>query len=190
MWNIFEHWWAALVAALAIQVVLAIMHIVKPAARKLWHPLIALAVIIIGISVERLVQTDFEKINILVGQALEATQNEDVTAVDALLAPDYSDSCNPTKEAVMEYCKRWFARPLIAKNNAQNVQIEIHRPAAEVGLFVITNLDQKSDFAEMAKFPLLVKVKLYLKRTVDGKWLIKNAELIEINNQRINWNQI
>ncbi|MDO8302476.1 MAG: hypothetical protein Q7T18_04455, partial [Sedimentisphaerales bacterium] len=131
MWNIFEYWWAALVAALVIQMALAIIHIVKPTTRKLWHPLIPLAIIALGIGVERLVQTDFEKINLLVGNVLEATQNEDVTAVDALLAPDYSDSCNATKEAVMDYCKRWFARPLIAKNNTQNIQIESRRPAAE-----------------------------------------------------------
>jgi hypothetical protein len=190
MWNIFEYWWTALLLAAIVQAILAIIHIVKPNTRKLRHILIPIAIIAIGIGVERLVQTDFEKITILVGDAVSASQNEDVAAIDVLLAPDYSDSCNNTKTAVMEYCKRWFARPLIAKNNVQFIQIEIHRPAAEINLAAIVHLDQKSDFAEMIKFPLLVKVKLSLNRTDDGKWLIKRAELLEINNSPVKWNQI
>jgi hypothetical protein len=90
----------------------------------------------------------------------------------------------------MEYCRLWFARPLIAKNNTQFVQIEIHRPAAEINLAAIVHLDPKSEFAEMIKFPLLVKVRLYLKRNDNGKWLINRAELLEINNNPVKWNRI
>ena len=42
----------------------------------------------------------------------------------------------------------------------------------------------------MIKFPLLVKVKLYLKRNDNGKWLVERAELLEINNNSVKWNQI
>jgi hypothetical protein len=190
MWNIFEHWWTALLIAAIVQMTLAIIHLLKPDTRKLWHILIPIAIIAIGIGVERFVQTDFEKITILIDKAVKAAQDEDAAAVDALLAPDYSDSCHDSKTAVMEYCRRWFARPLIAKNNAQAVQIDIHRPTAEIYLAAIVHLDPKSDFAEMVKFPLLVKVKLCLKKNEDGKWLIERAELLEINNNPVKWNQI
>lgn len=190
MWNIFEHWWVALLLAAAVQMTLAIIHLVKPDTRKFWHILIPIAIIAIGIGVERLVQTDLEKINMLIGNALTAAQNEDAAAIDALLSPEYRDSCHDSKIAVMEYCRRWFARPLIAKNNVQAVQIEIQRPAAEIYLAVIVHLDPKSEFAEMIKFPLLVKVKLYLKRSDDGKWRIERAELLEINNRSVKWEQI
>ena len=190
MWNIFEHWWAALLIAAVVQMALTLLHLIRPNTRKLWHILIPITIIAAGIGVERLVQTDFEKINILIGKGLKAAQDEDTAAIDTLLSPDYSDSCHNSKTAVMEYCRRWFARPLIAKNNVQAVQIEIHRPAAEINLAAIVYLDPKSDYSEMSQIPLFVKARLYLKRNDNGKWLIERAELLEINNNSVKWNQI
>jgi hypothetical protein len=190
MWNIFEHWWTALLIALIVQIVLAIIHIIKPNSRRFWHVLIPVAIIVIGIGVERLVQTDMEKINALIGKSLKVTQDEDLAGIDAILADDYSDSCNSSKEAVMVYCKRWFSRPLIAKNKLFSPpQISLSTPRCEVSLVVVTHLDPKSEYYESAKL-LLIKVRLYLQKYDDGKWLIKEAELLEINNQPVKWNQI
>jgi hypothetical protein len=190
MWNIFEHWWTAILIALVVQATLAIMHIVKPHTRKLWHLLIPIAIIAAGISVERLVKTDFEKVNILLTTCTNAAARQDPATIESLLAPNYSDSCLNSKEAAMEYARRWLGRPLIKSLRIHSAQIQINRPTAEINFSVILQLDPKSDFAEMAQLPLLVKVKLYAGRTAKGAWLINRAELLEINNQPVKWNQI
>jgi hypothetical protein len=190
MWNIFEHWWTALLIAAVVQMALAIIHIVKPNSRKLWHILIPIAIIAAGITVERLVKTDFEKVNILLDTCTKAVARQDISAIESLLAPNYSDSCLTSKKAAMEYARRWLGRPLIKSLKLHSAQIEINRPTAEINFIVILHLDPKSDFAEMAQFPLLIKAKLYLGRNPDGIWLIDRAELLEINNQPFKWSQI
>jgi hypothetical protein len=189
MWNIFEHWWTALAVALGVQIVLAIIHIIRPESRKFWHILIPLAVIVVGIGVERLVQTDFEKINILIDKCLTATADENIAAIGALLAPDYSDSCHKSKESAMQSCRRWFGQPLISVNKKYSVEITIDRPAAQVNLIVVTHLDPKSEYYQSVKL-LLIKARLYLHRNADGRWLINRAELLEVNNQPVKWNEI
>lgn len=190
MWNIFEHWWAALFAAVIAQFILMIIHIVKPNSRKLWHILIPLAIIAVGIGVERFVATDMEKIKVLLSKSLTATQNEDLAAIDAIMADDYSDSVHSSKAEVMEYCKRRFGRPLIAQNKLPNPpEITITSPAAQINLIVVTHLDPQSEYYDSVKL-VLVKVRLHLYRYAGGKWLIKGAELLEVNNQRFKWNEI
>jgi hypothetical protein len=189
MWNVFEHWWTALLIALIVQTILAIIHIFKPDSRRFWHILIPLAIIVIGIGVERLVVTDSEKINILLDKCLKATASEDLATIDSVLAPDYSDSCHNSKEVAMEYCKRWFDRPLIAANKVYSADITINRPTAEINLVVVTHIDPKSEYYDSVRV-LLVKANLYLRKYEDGRWLVQRAELVEINNQRVKWSEI
>ena len=190
MWNIFEHWWTALLAAAIVQMVLAIIHLVKPDTRRFWHILIPLAIIGIGIGVERLVQTDMEKITILIDKSLKATANEDIPAIQSLLASDYSDSCHSSKAAAMEFCKRWLSRPLIAQNKLfSQPEVVISSPTAQVSLIVVTHIDPRSEYYSSVKL-LLAKVRLYLQKTADRKWLVRRAELLEINNQPVNWSEI
>jgi hypothetical protein len=190
MWNIFEHWWTAIIVALAVQIVLAIIHIIKPGTRKLWHILIPLIILAGGIGVEWFVQTDMEKVKILLSRSLTATENEDMAAIDAILAPDYSDSVNNSKDAFMTYCKRWFSRPLIAQNKLPNPpEITINAPNAQINLSVVIHLDSRSEYYGDVRL-VLIKLRLHLYRYAGGKWLIKSAELLEINNQRVKWNEI
>ena len=162
----------------------------KPDTRKLWHILIPIAIIAAGIGVERLVKTDFEKVTILLDTCTKAVARQDIAAIDPLLAPNYSDSCLNSKASAMEYARRWLGRPLIKSLKIHSAQIQINRPTAEINFVVILQIDQKSDFSEMAQLPLLVKAKLYLGRTAEGTWLINRAELLEINNQPVKWSQI
>jgi hypothetical protein len=190
MWNIFEHWWTALLIAAIVQLALAIMHVLKPATRKLWHISIPISIIIIGIGIERLVQTDSEKIDDLVKTCLKATADEDVNAIDSILSPDYSDSCHNSKKAALEFCRRWLGKPLIAKNRLPfPPEVSLSAPEAQVNMMVMTHIDPKSSYYGSVKV-LLSKVKLYLQKNADKHWQVKRAELLEINNQPVNWSDI
>ena len=95
---------------------LAIIHVIKPDSSKFWHILFRSQSSLIGIGVERMVQTDLEKINVLIKQCLTYTADEDIKGIERYLLPDYSDSRNTSKNAAMEFCNAWFGRPLIAQN--------------------------------------------------------------------------
>jgi hypothetical protein len=190
MWNIFEHWWTALLIAGIVQLALAIVHIIKPETRKFWHIFIPLAIIATGIAVERFVQTDMEKINTLINQCLTFTADKNINGIEAILAPDYSDSCHNSKKAAMEFCRRWLDKPLIAKNSLPfRPDVSLSAPQAQVNMIVMTHIDPKSSYYDSVKV-LLLKVKLYLQKNTDKHWQVKRAELVEINNQPVNWSDI
>jgi hypothetical protein len=190
MWNIFEHWWTALLIAGIVQLVLAIIHVIKPESRKIWHIFVPLSIIIIGIGIEQMVQTDMEKIDTLIKQCLTFTADENINGIEAILAADYSDSCHNSKKIAIEYCRKWMSRPLIAQNKLfAPPDVAISNSIAQVNMIVVTHIDPKSNFYDSAKV-LIVKARLFLERDANKRWLVQRAELLEINNQPIKWSDI
>jgi len=78
MWNIFEYPWTGIVVALAVQIVLTILHIVKPQTRKLWHTAIPVLIIALAFGIDYFVKTDREQLNALINEALASTAAEDL----------------------------------------------------------------------------------------------------------------
>ena len=185
MWNIFEYPWTGIVIALAIQMLLTIIHIIKPNTRKLWHTAIPLFIIVLAFGVDHFVKTDNEKIEILIAEALDATQAEDLGRVNAIIADDYDDSYNGSKEQIMNFCRKWLSTPFIQKNSLLGKQVELHDRNAVVILSVVTQIEPSNEASAMVKV-LSTTSRISLAKYGD-KWLIKGVQITQINGQPTRW---
>ena len=187
MWNIFEYPWTGIIVALAIQMLLTIIHIVKPNTRKLWHTAIPVIIIALAFGVDHFIKTDREKIELLITETLSATQAEDLARVEALFADDYDDSYNRSKEQIMNVCRKWLSKPFIEKNSLMGKQLELRDENAVVILSVVTQIEASNEASSMIKV-LSTTSRISLAKYGD-KWLIKGVQITQINGQPMRWGE-
>jgi len=187
MWNIFEYPWTGIVIALAVQIILTILHIIKPQTRKLWHTAIPIMIIALAFGIDYLVKTDREQLNALINEALASTAAEDLPRIENLFAENYNDGYHPSKQAMIATCQKWFSTPLIEKNSLLSKQLELRDSDAVAVLVVVTQVDPKHQIAENFKVIQTTSKVRFAKQ--NKKWLITSAEILMINNQPIHWGQ-
>jgi hypothetical protein len=190
MWNIFEQPWTLLAAAvIAFLVLLALRRTIQEKNLPyLWllPPLLAL----LAFGLDYLVETDLEKIKAVITTAVTAVEDENADAIDPIIADNYRDSLHNTKSDLLYYCRRRLSEPLIEKNIARIVSIEISGTQAVAIFTVRIVFDQRSYIAQAYKQLILTKVELTLQKQPDNQWLISSAELLEIDLQPTSWRDI
>ncbi len=149
---------------------------------------VAIAAAAIGL--DRLVETDTEKIQKVIYTATKAVEEENITAIDKLIAENYNDSYHKTKKQLMSHCKDKLAEPFAEKNIARIVSIEKSSPKATVLFTVRVIFDKRSYLSQMYKQEIFTKVKAELEKKPDSQWLISSIEILELDRLPTSWQGI
>lgn len=190
MFNIFEQPWTLFIAAVVVLYAIFRFRSIFPQKRRWWQWLIPVFIAIAAFGLEELVQTDVEKINALIDTGAKAVEQENISAIDSLISADYQDSYHSSKEELMTHCGEKLSQPLVEENKKIGLQLEISPPTAIIVLTALTKFEKDSYVTRSYKQSFRIKVKLYLQKQPDKRWLINRAELLEIDRQPFNWRQI
>ena len=122
---------------------------------------------------------------------VKAVEQENPDAIEAIISDNYSDSYHKTKTALIRHCRRKLSEPLVKKNIKRIVEIVVSpsKTTAEATFTVRIVFDKRSYVYRNYKRTMLVRVKANLQKEQD-KWLIKQAELLELNRQPFDWRHV
>jgi hypothetical protein len=187
MWDFFEQPWTLLGAAVVVLLVVLTVRSVWPEKRRWWQWLLPLGVAALAFGLDAAVATDFEKINAMVKAGVRAAEQEDCPAIARLLSPDYSDSYHKSKEAIMSRCRSRLVPPAIEKVRKIASDVKIAAPEAVATFTLIMQFDKDSFWAKNYKPAAMVIVQFYLRKQADKTWLVRRAEVIEVDKMPVNW---
>jgi len=189
MFNIFEHPWTLLMTAAIVSAAVWICIATIPKKKLRWPWLLPLFIATTAPALDRMVQTDTEKITLVIKTASFAAENENIAAIDAFIAENYQDSIHQSKFRLMRHCKAILSRPLVKKNITRISSIDLTGPKAAVIFSVRTVFDPHSFMYQSYKQQMLFKVQAELQKT-NSKWLISRIEILNIDLQPAGWKDI
>ena len=190
MFNIFEHPWGLITAAIITLPVLLMVRSIFPEKCRWWQWLLPALLAVAAFGFDFLVETDLEKINAVISTAVKAVEEENPDAIEPIISANYGDSYHDTKARLMAYCRIRLSEPLIEKNIKRIVSIDISPPKATAIFTVRIVFDKRSYVYQSFKQIMLTKLKLDLQKEPDNRWLISRAELLEIDMQPVSWQDI
>ena len=189
MFNMFEGPWLLLCVAIGTWMGLVIAVNFGVDIRKAWLILVPLAIGGLAFAVDYLVETDMEKIEAIVSEIVDASEQQSPDRIEPLISSDYSDGIHASKEYLMMTCRDIFRNPLAEKIITRFISVEINGRQAEGKFSFLINLDQRSHYATFAGVAK-AKITVVFEKTSSGDWFVKSAELTEVNNQPFNWRMV
>jgi len=191
MFDVFERPWGLLIVAIVALPVLLMFRGIFPEKRHWWQLALPAFLAAAAFGLDALVETDLEKINAVIATGVKAVEEENPDAIEPIISENYSDSSHRTKTALMRHCRRTLSEPLIEKNIKRIVEIVVSpsRTTAEATFTVRIVFDKRSYVYQSYKRIMLAKVKVSLQKEQD-KWLINQAELLELDRQPVDWQNI
>ncbi len=151
--------------------------------------LVPFVVAAIGFAVSHFVETDYERVDAVVGRGIIAATSGDVEGIGAVISPDYSDTIHDSREELLSYCSRFFATTKIEAISRRFNKIVISGPTATTELRVRVIMQMQHEFMPGSGL-LFVEMKLHLAKTTSGKWLVNRTELVSLNNQPFSWKSV
>jgi len=188
--NPYEQPWALLAAAVLSLFVVLTIRSVWPEKHRFWQWLIPATLALLAFGIDALVQTDIERINVLLKTALRAVQNEDCSTIATLIANNYADSHHRSKADLLRHCANRFTDSPVERARRTGSLIELADSEARVTIFSKLTFRKDSYIARDYKPWILVKARLYLRKHPPHRWLIHNIRLLEIDKQPVNWSTI
>ncbi len=191
MFDVFERPWGLLIVAIVALPVLLMVRRIFPEKRHWWQLALPAFLAVAAFGLDLLVQTDLEKINLVIDTGVKAVEQENPDAIEPIISENYSDSSHRTKTALMRHCRRTLSEPLVEKNIRRIIQIDVSpsRTTAEATFTVRMVFDKRSYVYQSYKRIMLAKVKVNLQKE-QSKWLINQAELLELDRQPVDWQNI
>ena len=187
MLDVFEQPWTLVgIAVIALFVVFTIRS-VWPEKRKAWQLGIPLIIAALGFGIDSLVQTDLEKVNMVMRGIMTAARDEDCTALGELISEDYSDSYHASKSQLIAQCRSRLSEPLISKIKISGDLIEMSTPTATATIFGAAHFEPESFVARDYRDFVLFKVRFHFAKQADESWLVNQIEILEIDKQPFNW---
>jgi hypothetical protein len=190
MYNIFEKPWTLLIVAIVVLLIIYIIRVFKPGKRQWWHLFIPIMIAISAFAIDTFVETDLENINSIIKSCIKASRNEDADTIDTFIASDYHDSQHQSKQEIMIYCKAIFSEPAVERFVKLNQSIELSSSNATVLIKGFLFFDKESRFYKELKPAMTIKLELGLKKYSNKKWQINRAEILEIDEQTIDWDSL
>lgn len=191
MFNAFEKPWGLLTIAVVVLLILLMVRRILPEKWHWWQLLLPALLAVAAFGLDRLVQTDLEKINAVIDAAVKATEQENPDAIEAIVSESYSDSYHRNKRALMLHAKRVLWEPLIEKTikRTAGMTLSPSKTTAEVTFTVRIVFDKRSYVYQGYKQIMLAKVRVNLQKE-QGKWLINQAELLELDGLPLDWQHV
>jgi len=190
MYNIFEKPWTLLIVAVVVLFIIFIVRTFKPEKRRWWQLMIPFIIAVSAFAIDIFVETDLESINSLIKSCIKASKNEDADTIETFIASDYHDSLHQDKKEIMVYCRAILSEPAVKRFVKLNQSIELLSSNATVLLKGFLFFDEESHFYKELKPAMAVKLELGLKKYPNKKWQINRGELLEIDNQPIDWEEV
>jgi hypothetical protein len=184
MFNIFEQPWTVLIIA-----VIALIVMLLAAKKSWWQLVVPLLFVAAAFGLDFLVQTDREKIEAVIRTAVKAVEQEDCSAIEAIISADYRDSYHASKAALMYHCRSRLAEPVVEKNIKRTISVEISPPTATVIFTVRTLFDKNSYIYQEFKREMFTKLRLEFQKQAQD-WLICRAEILALDRQPAGWRDI
>lgn len=190
MFDIFEQPWTLVGASIIVLFGMLTFRSIFPEKRSWWQWLLPVVITAAAFGTDYIVQTDHEKIVAVIHAGIKAVENEDVRAIEALLAENYSDSYHDSKGPLLADCQRELQRNLVEKNKKTGQLIKISGPKATATVFMLITFQKDSYIAQNFLPFLQIKVDISLQKQTDNTWLINRVEIRELNKQQTTWGQI
>jgi hypothetical protein len=187
MWDVFEQPWTLLGAAVIVLLVVLTVRSVLVEKRHWWQWLLPLGVAALAVGLDAAVVTDLEKITGVVKTGIRAAQEEDCTAIARLLTSDYEDSHHKSKEEIVSRCRARLVPPAIEKIRKINSEVKITPPEAVAKFTLLMQFDKNSYWARNYKANAVVLMQFYLRKQPDGTWLVRRAEVLELDKMPVTW---
>ena len=190
MWNVFEQPWTLLGVAVITLFGMLTFRSIWPEKRRWWQLVIPLAVAGAGFGLDYLVATDLEKVRATARLLLVAAENENSAALAVLIAPDYKDSHHASKAALLNHWRQEVDGPTIEVVKKKGDDVELSGSEASMTLSLFVRFEKESRIAKQYKQIFLARVRLDLTEQADGRWLIRKAELLEVDRFPVTWSSI
>ncbi|MCK4998196.1 MAG: hypothetical protein KAS23_01630 [Anaerohalosphaera sp.] len=189
MFNMFEGPWLLLCVAVGTWMGLVIAANNGVEVGRIWQILIPLVIIGCAFAVDHFVKTDMEKIEAVVAELVEATEEQSPQRIEQLISSSYSDGFHQSKDQLMRTCRKALAKPLADKIITRFITINITERRAKGEFSFLVNLDQHSPYASLVGVAK-VKVQVDFAKEASGDWFVRSSELCEVNNQRVSWRAV
>lgn len=190
MFNFLEQPWTLLGAAVLVLLGMLTFRSVLPEKRCWWQLLVPALVTAAAFGLDIAVETDLEKINAVINTGMKAVEEEDLVAMEAIIAEDYRDSHHDTKTDLMRHCRTQLSQSLVEKNKKRACLVQLSAPTATATLFATITFEKDSYVAQNYKAWLMVQARLSLQKQPDKTWLINGIEIVELDRQPTNWSHI
>jgi hypothetical protein len=188
MWNIYEQPLTLLIVSAVVLLATIIYRAVFPKRRHWWQWGFFVIVAAAAFGIDFFVQTDTEKVKGVIVKAVKAAQDEDVEAAGRLLAEDYHDSFNGSKQALMDRLRSYLPQPVIEKNVLRFILLDVNPPNATAVFTVRVVFDPKGpvyQYRQQMVFKFDAKL---IKR--GQEWFFRDVELVEMDLQPVDWKSI
>jgi hypothetical protein len=190
MFNLFDHPWGLLTAAIIVLLGSLMFRRIFPEKQNPRQWLLPALLVAAAFAFDFLVETDTEKINALINTAVLAVEEENPDAIEPIISDDYRDSVHNTKSSLMSHCRIRLSEPLVEKNIERIVAMDISGPTATAIFTVRIIFDKQSYVYQSFKSQMLTKVKAHLRKQPDNRWLINRVELLEIDRRSTGWQDL
>jgi len=192
MFDVFEQPWGLLTVAVIVLLILLMFRSIFPEKRHWWQLALPAFLAVTAFGLDRLVQTDLEKINKVINTAVKAVEEEKPDAIDAIISENYSDSYHRNKRVLILHARRVLSEPVVEKNIKRILEINISpsKTTATATFTVRVVFDKRSYVYQSYKRIVLAKVEINLQKELGKGWLINQAELLELDRQPVNWQHI
>lgn len=190
MFNIFEYPFVGIGLAVTAMVALWIFDAIRPEKKRKWHFAVPFVIAALAFAIAYFVQTDKEKIFGTVNKGIKAFEEQRIEPIKEIVADDYTDIANTSKEMLMAYCEGLFQTAAVEKITLFSRQIEIDGNKATFTMEGLLKFTEQSEMAKMGKAFLIVKARLHFRKTSQRKWLIYSCEILELDRKPVNWGEI
>lgn len=200
MWNVFEYPFTGIAAAAAVMVGLGLFGLFKPEKRRRWHPLIPLIIVVLSFAVSHFVQTDKEKIRGAINKGIRAFEELKIEPIREVIADDYSDPFNTSKEYIVAYCQAMMQMAMVDKVTFFSNETVIEGNKATFAAEMVVKFTEESEISKNGKPFLIVKAIFHFEKTADKsptspwlrrtRWLINNCEILELDKKAVNWGEL
>jgi len=190
MFNFFEQPYTLIGAAVLVLFGILTFRSVLPEKRHWWQLLVPAFVAAAAFGLDVAVRTDLEKINAVINTCIKAVEEEDLVAIEAVIADDYRDSHHNTKRDLMRHCRTELSQSPVQKSKKRACLVQLSPPKATATLFATIIFEKDSYVSVNYKAWLMVQARLSFQEQPDKTWLINRIEILELDRQPTNWSQI
>ncbi len=186
MLNIFETPWLLISVSAFLLVAAGICRQARPE-WGYWPMLAAVLAAGLGLGLDRLIQTDKEKIEAVIDTCRRSVAAGRVRSIEPMIADNYFDAAHPNRQALLSYAEHILGRIAFNAIHVKSHTIEIDGNRARSDLRLRVFMDQQRSDYPMAGGLMLVNMGLEYAKNAAGNWQIARVELRSVNDTSVNW---
>ena len=190
MFDVFGNPYLGLVVAVISMVGIWLFKILRPEKARWWQSFIPVMIFVLALGVDYFVKTDAEKIRAAISDGIKAFKQQKIEPIEQMIADDYSDDARSGKQLILAYCKALFVVTPVEKVTMLSKAVNVEGSKGDFTSKAAVKFAKQSEIAQAGKEYMLVKFRVYFRKTPDGKWLIYSTDILEIDQKPVNWKQI